>query len=91
MNQEKTTVIFRTWKDTKTVIALFPGMNYESGDTNRGMCMSYEQIGQHGEADYDGVIRGTVPSEQHEYEDLHLELVSLGYDLDVRTKKPVLC
>ena len=86
-----TTVVFRTWKDTGTVIALFPGLNQESGDANRGMCMSYEHVGQHGEADYDGVIRSTVPSEDHEYEDLHLELVTLGYELDIRVKKPIGC
>lgn len=86
-----TITVFRKWKKGGQVIALFPEMNYRSGDTNIGMCMSYASTGQHGEADYDGVVRASVPAEEHEYEDLAMELSSLGYTLDIRHKKPLLC
>lgn len=86
---ETTLVIFRKWKEDGSIIALFPGLNDETGYANRGMCMSYMHIGQHGEADYEHVIRMTVPAEDTEYEDLYEELLGLGYDLKVVKKKPI--
>lgn len=87
--ETSTITIFRVWKDSGQVIALFPGLNYDTGDANYGMCMSYEHVGQHGEADYDGVVRASRPAQDHEIEDLEFELRSLGYVLDIRQRKPL--
>lgn len=84
-----TVTIFRRWKDSGTVIALFPFLDYNSGDASYGMCMSYEHVGQHGEADYDHVIKATLPASETDYEDLADELTALGYELDIRAKRPL--
>ena len=81
---EETLVVFRVWKDTGEVIALFPAMQ-EPGY----LCGSYARVGQHGAADYEGVVAQSRPATEEEYEDLHGELESLGYRLDVRKKKPI--
>ena len=86
---DETIVVFRTWKDTGDVIALFPGLNYESGDANFGHCMSFEHVGQHGEADYEGVVAATRPATEQEYEDFAAELEDLGYRLKIVRKKPI--
>ena len=86
---ETTLVVFRKWKAGGGIIALFPGLNDETGHANRGMCMSYEHVGQHGECDYEHVIRMTVPADDAEFEDLYNELVGIGYDLRVVKKKPI--
>ena len=84
----KTIAVFRKYPEGE-VIALFPFLNEESGDANRGMCMSYMHVGQHGETDYDGVIRCTKPAADWEVEDLAGELAGIGYELDIRARKPL--
>lgn len=85
----KTLTIFRAYSDG-SIIALFPELNYENGEASeRGLCMSYVHVGQHGEADYAGVIANTEPADDWQIEDLAEELRSIGYDLDIRKKKPV--
>lgn len=76
--QEATTeVIFRVWRaNPKTVIALFP---YEIADARGLYCSSYEHIGQHGGADYNGVIAATRPATADEYSSLKSELESYPY------------
>lgn len=77
---EKTVVVFRKWKSgNREIIALFPGI-----DAGGGFCSSYEHIGQHGGAEYSGVIAATVPARPDEYADLKAELESIGYNLDVK-------
>jgi hypothetical protein len=71
-------VVLRRWRDTGTVIALFPEM---PADYQGRYCDSYEHIGQHGAADYYGVIRATVPVGAKEYADLAEELRRIGYNL----------
>ena len=68
-----TEVIFRRWppNDFNLVIALFP---YIIND-HKGNVMSYEHIGQHGGADYNGVINGTDPANESEYNDLKSEII----------------
>lgn len=79
---EKTVVVFRRWRAFgQSVIALFPE------DVDEGFCNSYEHVGQHGLADYPGVIRKTTPATPEEYADLKTELESIGYNLDVRTRR----
>ncbi len=77
-----TKVVFRVWKDTDTVIALFPQI-----DEGQGFCGSYERVGQHSGADYSGVIWATRPAKPQEYAPLAKELESVGYVLDIRTRK----
>jgi hypothetical protein len=82
-----TRVIFRKWRDTGEIIALFPEIK-----SSRGMCESYMQIGQHGGADYSYLVAGwygpTVPATPEEYADLLAELEDIGYDdLLIRKKR----
>lgn len=80
---EETITIFRTYKDTGDVIALFPAQ-----DEGRGMVGSYMHCGQHGAADYVGTVASTRPATEAEYEDLAAELEGLGYRLHILKKKP---
>jgi len=70
-----TKVIFRTWKDTKTVIALFPEIKADLA----GNCESYMSKGGHGAANYDHIIRMTRPSTWREYDQMWGELNQMGY------------
>lgn len=71
-----TKVIFRKWKQGD-VIALFPGIPWSRYDYTT---TSYMHTGQHGAADYAGVIAATRPAREEEYRDLLSELKSIGYD-----------
>jgi hypothetical protein len=71
-------VVFRRWKDCGTIIALFPEI---PADLAGRYCEAYEHVGQHGGADYYGVIQATTPVELHEAEDLAEELTRIGYNL----------
>jgi len=92
MDEEKTIVVFRRWRKAKvasqSIIALFPEVEHRWP-----YCSSYERIGQHGGADYTGVIAATLPCYlfpgapwEKEVADLHTELTNLGYNLDVRQR-----
>ena len=75
-------VIFRVWERGYTkgdVIALFP----DDTANNNGRCMSYEHVGQHGDADYSRVIARTRPAKPAEYDNLAEELGQRGYNLKV--------
>lgn len=75
-------VVFRIFRDGQ-VIALFP----EESDKRTGETMSYMHIGQHGGADYHGVIQQTKPATESQYLPLLNELMSIGYyNLQVRQK-----
>jgi len=65
------------------VFALFPEI---SGDSSGSTCMSYAHIGQHGSADYRGMIRETDPATPEQYADLFSELEGMGYRLKVIRK-----
>ena len=71
-------VLFRRWKDTGDVIALFPEI---PADIDGLYCLSYEHVGQHGAADYYGVVRHTLPVMSKECDGLARELTLIGYDL----------
>jgi hypothetical protein len=75
---DKTIVIFRIWKDTGDVIALFPRI---PSDLNGWYCQSYMHIGQHGGADFDVVMRATRPASRRESLSLRRELRQIGYRL----------
>jgi len=79
-------VIFRRWKDTQTIIALFP----EIPEGNRlQYVQSFEHIGQHGAADYQIVLNQTIPAKlsESDVQDLIRELESRGYTLRVGKRK----
>ncbi len=83
-----TRVIFRKWRDTGEIIALFPELIV----TESGMCESYMHIGQHSEANYNHLVAGwyglTVPATPEEYATLLAELELIGYDdLVIRKKR----
>ena len=79
----KTVVVFRRWKGKDgDVIALFPGI-----DLGNGVCLSYEHVGQHSEADYKIVIARTRPAKPSEYQDLLQELGQIGYNVVVRKRR----
>ncbi len=75
---EKDVVVFRKWRDGFGTIALFPEI---PADIHGIYCESYEHIGQHGGANYHGVIQQTVPVRPAEYADLAEELRIIGYEL----------
>jgi hypothetical protein len=92
---EETTVIFRRWRDTGAVIALFPE---EPADASGGYCMSYMHVGQHGAANYHDIVSGSGewgnaksntlpvdPSDPDVFE-LKAELEGIGYKLRILRK-----
>lgn len=72
--EQITAVVFRKYKDGD-VIALFP---YDI-ETLDGEVGCYMHVGQHGSADYHGVIAVTKPASEVEYADLKRELESNPY------------
>lgn len=70
-----TRVAFRKYPDGQ-VIALFPDIPWSRYHEK---VTSYMHTGQHGDADYIGVIAATQPAREHEYQDLLAELKSIGY------------
>ena len=79
-DKHKTTVIFRKWKDTKEIIALFP--DEKESIPERELIGSYMHIGQHGGAHPD-LITELQEAEPNEYNDLKIELESIGYNLEI--------
>lgn len=76
----KTKVIFRKWKDTGDVIAIFPEI---PGTHDATTCLMYEHVGQHGAGDAWHVIASSVPASGQKYLDLIVELERIGYDLQI--------
>jgi hypothetical protein len=77
-----TKVIFRTWRTTGEVIALFPEIPH---DRHGHHCESYMHVGQHSGASPD-LSDYTRPSTPDEIAPLRRELERIGYVLDVRRK-----
>ncbi len=78
-----TKVVFRKFKEGGEVIALFPG---ERWNRHERTISSYMHVGQHGAADYDGVVSVSRPAREEEYRPLFAELTSIGYN-DLRVMK----
>lgn len=73
-----TIVIFRTWRaKPHDTIALFPAAIWNDP---RGLCASYQHVGQHAAADYRHVIARTRPAAWSEWQPLYGELRQVGYD-----------
>jgi hypothetical protein len=75
---DKDVVVFRKWKDGFGVIALFPEL---PADLYGQYCDSYEAVGQHGNADYHGVVINSRLATPEESADLFEELTRIGYQL----------
>lgn len=73
-----TITVFRKWRSTGTIIALFPAIACDRTGTK---CACYEHVGQHGGADYHRVIAATVPATEAESRPLAKELERIGYTL----------
>ena len=73
---EMTRMVFRRYPDGQ-VIALFPDIPWSG---RRGKITSYMHVGQHGAADYAGVIAVTRPACEKEYRNPLSELRAIGYD-----------
>jgi len=83
-DKEKTIVIFRFWKVSNNVIAIFPEI---PGDMNLYTCSSYEHLGQHGACNPNGIIEDSRLAKPEEYEDLKEELEnSFGYNLEIKKR-----
>jgi len=73
-------VVFRVWPKSEggDVIALFP---YDHAHDY--YCTGYQHIGQHGAADFHGVVSRTRLAKPAEYVALKSELESIGYCLKI--------
>ncbi len=69
-DKHPTKMIFRKYRDTGEIIALFP---YEIADKN-GHVTSYMHVGQHGPADLHYIMKNTAPAVEIEYKSLLNEL-----------------
>lgn len=76
-DQYTTDILFRKWRGD--IIALFP---HEVCDYD-GHVTSYMHVGQHGGADYKGIIRCSRPAKPEEYADLKRELENIGYRVNI--------
>lgn len=78
-DDENIDVVFRVWKDSEDVIALFKNVP----ETKPGTVLSYEHVGQHGAADYKGVLKDTRKAKPAEFAPLKKELEQIGYTVTV--------
>jgi hypothetical protein len=76
MQNDETLVVFRRWKDTGDLIALFPAI---PSDLFGNYCLSYAALGQHAGADYFGVVQATRPASKEAAAPLAEELKRVGY------------
>lgn len=72
-----TPVIFRTFRNTGDVIALFPTIPH---DPSGLYMMSYQHVGQHGAASPLLTQQHTRPATEEEKAPLRRELVRIGYN-----------
>jgi hypothetical protein len=78
-------VIFRKWyrrQDGTGIIALFPDSPWCNG-----LVTSFEHVGQHGGADYQGVIRRTRAATEDDYASLKRELEASPYGYRLKVVK----
>lgn len=71
-------VVFRRWKDTGDLVAIFPELSADEQGQN---CLAHDEIGQQVAADYDQFIEDTTPVTERESGRFAHELTLLGYDL----------
>jgi hypothetical protein len=79
-------VVLRRWRGKhRGVIALFPDDVWSA----QGLVNSYEHVGQHGGADYTGVVAATDPVRPNDPDakELLRELRQIGYNPCVRMRR----
>lgn len=77
-DKETIKVVFRKYKETGDIVALFPAV---PEDVYGYKCSGYEHVGQHFSADPLDMIQITRPCKARaEYAELLRELISIGYD-----------
>jgi len=76
-------VIFRKFKSEQDIIAFFP----QQVNPYNGLMMSYQHIGQHGEADYKGLLSITVLASKDEYLPLLIELQKIYGECKLNIKQ----
>ena len=81
----KTKVIYRKFIATEDIVAIFPELGCPGFTSKKGLIMEYMFVGQHGECDYDTVIRMTTIAFPKDYDILKAQLRGLGYDLEITT------
>lgn len=79
-DKHKTIVIFRRFRKGGNVIALFPEL--PGTDAWYKDCLSYQTIGQHGDASVDIDLYTTLANADN-YKALKKELENIGYNLKV--------
>lgn len=79
-----TPVVFRKWKESGSLIALFPGI---PATINAQYCETFEHVGQHSAGDYYGLIDQTYPANPDEFEELKKELESAPYSYNLKPVK----
>ena len=85
MAEKVVPVLFRMWRRSKDVIALFPTI---LADCNSGGHVeAYEHVGQHGGADFYGIMRESRPAKPREYAALARELRSAPYRYKLKVVK----
>ena len=72
-------VVFRRWKDSGEVVAVFPEI---PADAEGRQCVTYQCSVEYGAAEYFTLMRATTPAEPEEHADLAHELASLGYHVE---------
>ena len=77
-------VVFRKWKDSGEVIALFPGVQAD----HEGQCLAYTLRAHHVGVRYHDCLTRTVPATPADYAGLHAALRDRGHALIVRRRKP---
>lgn len=82
-DEAPTIVVFRKWDGDGHILALFPELPSDRYGHN---CLSYQHVGQHSGAWYQGCIQNSRPATPEEYAPLHRELTRRGYRLVVRQK-----
>lgn len=79
-------VVFRIWKDTREVFAMFPNQTADLDDG--GMCQGYiPGVGENA-IDHSYAMRNSRRATPAEYADLKLEMERQGYSLDVIRRAP---
>jgi len=85
-SQQPLPVLFRMWKKSKDVIALFPTV---PSDIAGQLVESYERVGQHAGADLYGIIAESRPATPSEYASLKRELEGAPYHYKLRVYQRV--
>ena len=78
--------MFRKFKTTESIVAIFPELTYPKYTSKRGFVMDYMFIRQHGECDYNTVMKMTTIATPKEYNILKAVLEDI-YDVEIVTQK----